>query len=74
MKNVNSVIVNRVICNFKRISSTIKTNNSVLFRKFLNCCSIYLGFEGIHYVLFTEPMPKRRFVELDDNIHEVNIA
>ena len=36
MKNRNSAIINRIIHDFNGISSTIKTNNSEFFRKFLN--------------------------------------
>jgi len=87
MENTDSVIIYRIIHNFKRVAGTVKRgtfalrarlrfkpNNRVLFRQLAKrgiANSVPVGAQNI---LFLNLMPKRRFVEFNDNIHGVNIA
>jgi len=59
---------------FGRVPGTIKTDYKIFFRKFLDSGGKYLSFEGIQNVPFTDIVPKRRPIELDNNIHKANIV
>jgi len=74
MENVDTVIIDWIIHNFNRVSSTIKANNSIFFRKPLNGASTYFAFKRVQDVLLADVVPKRSLIELNDNIHEVIIA
>ena len=74
MENADSVIVHRIKHNFKWVSGAVKTNNSVFLRKPFNHLGAYIGFKRVKNVLSADIMPKRRFVELNDNIHKESIA
>jgi hypothetical protein len=74
VKNDNSVIVTRIIHNFKRIPGAVKTNNDVFFGKFVNRGGVYFGFENVQYVLSADTVPECRFVELNYNVNREKIA
>ena len=74
MENADSVIVYWIKHNFKWVSGAVKTNNSIFFRKPFNHLGAYIGFKRVKNVLPADVVPKRRFVELNDNIHKEIIA
>ena len=74
MENTDSVIVYQIVHKFKRIAGTVKPDNGVFFRKPLNCGGIYFCFQCVQNILPVNTMPKRRFVELNGNVHEATIA
>jgi len=74
MENIDTVTIDRIIHNFNRISGTIKADNSIFFRKSLNRTRTYFSFKRVQDVFLADVVPKRSFIKLDDNIHEVIIA
>jgi len=74
MKNTDSVIIYHIVHNFKGVTGTVKTNGSVFFRKPLNRRRIHSVFNSVKNVLPADIMPKRRFVELNDDFHKESIA
>jgi len=73
MKNIDIVIINWIIHYFNRISATIKTDNRISFRKSLNGTGAYFTLKRMKNILFADTMPKSRLIELNDNIHRLNI-
>ena len=73
MKNIYTVIINRIIHDLKWVSIAVKAYESVFLWKSFNREVIYFGFESMENILLADTMPKRRFVELNDNFHALTI-
>ena len=74
MKNADSVIIYRIVHNFKGIPCAVKPNNRVFLRKSLNHSVTYFTLKRVQDILFGNIMPERGLVELNYDVHWANVA
>ena len=73
MENADGVIIYQIVHKFKRVAGAVKPDNGVLFRKPINGGGIYFGFKRVQNILLANMMPKRRLVELNNDVHASTI-